>query len=324
MAHARLQWTDVIAPPAELCGRFEGLKRLMQAATYVRAGTRPIGPARIAAHFLRCAAHLDTFRDWFGNPRHGALQEALLRRPTLVNCVVHPYLNAGWSAERKLEVIAGHYAILDGRLGFLRFAATEVVALGQAPQGLHIRLDKPASYEHEGEVNISLFSAETRLYSLVFTLSQQGIQRVAYIGALQGMHSADALEIYRGLTHHMFGLRPRDLLVDAFRMLCVALGVTRILAVSDAARVSRNAYFSSSTQVYSSYDSAWIDAHALAVEENFFELNPARVERAIEDIPSRKRAQYRRRYAMLDDLCGQIAQSVQAASKADMRQREGN
>jgi uncharacterized protein VirK/YbjX len=236
--------------------------------------------------------------------------------------VVHPYLNADWSATRKLDVIAGHYAMLDGRLGFLRFAATEVVALGNTPQGLHICLEKPATFEHEGEVNISLFSDATRLYSLVFTLSQQGSQRVAYVGALQGLHSADALEIYRVLTHSMFGLRPRDLLVDAFRMLCVALGVTRILAVSDAGRVSSKAYFSSSTQVFSSYDSAWLDAQALPVEEHFFELSPTRVERSVEDIPSRKRAQYRRRYAMLDALQEQIVLSVHAASQADMRRRD--
>lgn len=322
MGHAQLQWTDVTAPPRKLSGRLDALKRLLQASTYVRPGTKPIGWVRIATHFMRCTAHLDTFRDWFGNPRHAALQEALLRRPTLVNCVVHPYLNADWSATRKLEVIAGHYAMLGGRLGFLRFAANEVVELGCTDEGLHIRMEKPASYEHEGEVNISLFSAETRLYSLVFTLSQQGIGRVAYIGALQGLHSDAALEIYRGLTHRMFGLRPRDLLVDAFRMLCVELGVTRILAISNAGRVSSNVYFSSSTQVHSSYDSAWLDAHAVAAEENFFDLGPARIERASDDIPSRKRAQYRRRYAMLDALQAQIRQAVATVSAADMHRRD--
>lgn len=322
MEHAQLQWTDVTARPGKLTGRLATLKRLLQASTYVRPGTKPIGWVRVATHFLRCTAHLGTFRNWFGNPHHAALQEALVRRPTLVNCVVHPYLNANWSASRKLEVIAGHYAMLDGRLGFLRFAASEVVELGCTDEGLHIRLDKPASYEHEGEVNISLFSGDSRLYSLVFTLSQQGKRRVAYVGALQGLHSEDALEIYRGLTHRMFGLRPRDLLLDAFRMLCVELGVTRILAISNAGRVSSNAYFSSSTQVYSSYDSAWLDAHAVAAEENFFELSPVRIDRTNDDIPTRKRAQYRRRYAMLDALHERISQAVQAASTADLRRRE--
>jgi uncharacterized protein VirK/YbjX len=322
MGHAQLQWTDLTTPPHQPCGRLEALKRLLQAATYVRPGTHPIGPLRIATHFLRCTAYLDTFRDWYGNPRHAALREALLRRPALVHCVVHPYLNAGWPVRRKLAVVAGHYAMLVGRLGFLRFAATEVVELARAPQGLHICLDKPGSFEHEGEVNISLFSAGTRLYSLAFTLSQQGAQRVAYVGALQGMHSADALEVYRSLTHHMFGLRPRDLLIDALRMLCMAIGVTRILTVSDAGRVSSQSYFSSSTQVFTSYDNAWLDAGAVPVEEQFFELSPQRCDRSIEDTPSRKRAQYRRRYAMLDAVQDQIGLAVQAASAADLHQRE--
>jgi uncharacterized protein VirK/YbjX len=298
-------------------GRLEVLRRLHQAAGYARPGTAAIGLRRTASHFLRCTPYLETFRDWFGNPANPALREALVLRPSLVTCVVHPYLNAGWSARRKLAVISTHYDLLRGPLGFLRFAPPVTIGLADVGGGVCIRLDKPGGYEHEGELVVNLFEGDVRLYSIVFTLGRSGAQRIAYVGGLQGLHSPAALEIYRTLTHRMHGLRPRDLLVSAFRSLCCALGVDTILAVTDARRVSTNAYFTSSTQVYTSYDSAWAENGGGAAHEGFIELSPHREHRAAEDIPPRKRAQYRRRYAMIDALAQQIGQKVQDLGRPD-------
>lgn len=309
------RWLHAI-DPADTCrlGRLEVLKRLLHATSYSRPGTQPVGLRHMATHYLRCCAHLETFRDWFGNPANPALQEALVQRPSLVTCVVHPYLNRHWPAERKLDVIATHYAMLDGRLAFLRFAPAASIALADAGEGIRIQLDKPGVFEHEGELAINIFNGDQRLYSLAFTLGQRNSQRVAYAGGLQGMSGVDALDIYRSLTHRMHGLRPRDLLVSAFRMLCLCLGVTRILAISDAKRVSSSAYFESSTQVFTSYDSAWIENGGVTADDGFFELGARLVPRATEDIPSRKRAQYRRRYAMVDALSKQIGRAVERAA----------
>lgn len=313
--HQWLQKTTL--PGHDMPGRAAVLLRLLHAAGYARPGTADVGLRHTVSHFLRCSLFLETFQDWFGNPANPALQEALARRPELVTCVVHPYLNSAWTAERKLGVISGHYQLLTSGLGFLRFAPPAFVVLADAGEGLQIRLDKPGKFVHEGELTINLFSGELRLYSLVFTLGQTGLHRVAYAGGLQGLHSPDALDIYRTLTHHMNGLRPRDLLVTAFRLLCAALGVRRILAISDQQRVSTDTYFESSNQVFSSYDSAWLDSGGVAVEDGFFELSPQVVHRPTEDIASRKRAQYRRRYALIDDLARQINAAVALATRAE-------
>ena len=295
-------------------GRLDALVRLLHAVGYSRPGTQAIGLRRMTTHFFRCASHLDMFCDWWGNPANPALQQALALRPSLATCVLHPYLHVDWSIARKVDVISKHYEMLRGRLGFLRFAPSSSIALAELGEGLQIRLDKPGKFEHEGELTINLFKGELRLYSLAFTLGQIGSQRVAYAGGLQGLGSSVALEMIRSLTHRMHGLRPRDLLVTAFRFLCLSLEATRILAISDAKRVSSSSYFKSSTQVFSSYDSAWSDSGGAAGDDGFFELSPHVVQRASVDIPSRKRAQYRRRYVMIDALSQQIDSAVRQAS----------
>lgn len=293
-------------------GRVEVLRRLLHASRHPRPEAAAIGPMRTLSHFLRSAAYLETFREWYGNPCNPALQAELAARPSLVTCVVHPYINASWAAERKLAVIAAHYGLLRGRLAMLRHAAP--LALADAGEGLTLQLEQPGKFAHEGESTLNLCSAGTRLYTLAFTIGEIGGRRVAYVGALQGMHSAGAVEIYHDLTRRLHGLRPRDLLVNAFRQFCAAQSVTRILAVGDAQRVSSSAYFEARDRVLSSYDAAWSECGGVAGDDGFFALEPQVIQRTAEEIPSRKRSLYRRRYAMLDALAQQIRRAVIAGA----------
>jgi uncharacterized protein VirK/YbjX len=286
------------------------LAALFRAASFARPGTPPIAIRHVLTHWCRCAAHLASFRAWMGDAGNPALQEMLALRPSIVTCVVHPYLHSGWPAQRKLETVAGHYALLQGRLSFLRVASWRAIGLADLGEGLQVHIDAPGKFEHEGQLVINLTRDHLCLYSLAFTLGQAGGRRVAYVGALQGLHSPDALPIYRTLTHRMHGLRPRDLLVTAFRALCLTLGFRQILAVSDHHRVSSNRYFASSAQVFASYDAAWLENGGIATADGFFALGACLATRNPEDIPSRKRAQYRRRYALVADLAAQIARSV--------------
>ena len=269
---------------------------------------------------LQCVArslpHWKTLRSWLGDPRHAALQEALARRPSLLRCAARPYVNDGWRPERRLEAVRTHYELLEGRLAFLRFDPARSILLGIAGGCVEVRLEKARWLEHEGELALSLFSDDTRLYSVAFTLGRCQARTVAYVGALQGLGRGDALDIYRALTRRMHGLRPRDLLIAAFRDVCLGLDVHEILAVSDAACVARSAYFTSKARLSSSYDRAWAENGGRVGSDGFFRLSPERVRRAMSELPSRKRAEHRRRYEMLDELGFQISRAVGRASAA--------
>jgi hypothetical protein len=105
------------------------LKRLLHAVAYSRPDAESIGTGRRLVHFVRCASHLESFRDWFGNPANPALQEAIALRPSLFTRVLHPYLNADWPITRRLATISRHYALLHGPLTFLRFAPSALIPL---------------------------------------------------------------------------------------------------------------------------------------------------------------------------------------------------
>ena len=304
--------------PVTRVGRLDALRRLALAVAASQPSADAISRTRLAlritGHFLRCAARLETFRHWFGDTENVALSEEIALRPSLVTHAIHPYLNAGWSVDRKLEVIGAHYALLNGALGFLRFASDDALILADFADSVSIRLEKLSKFKHEGELVVSLFWRGRRVYSLAFTLGTIDSQTVAYAGALQGLDSGNALDTYRSLTHRLEGMRPRDLLITAFRQLCASLGVARILVVSDRQRVCSHPYFKSSVQVFTNYDSAWIECGASICGDGFFELLPAVTRRLAHEIPTRKRAQYRRRYALLDICASQINHAVACAA----------
>jgi uncharacterized protein VirK/YbjX len=291
-------------------GRFDVLKQLLHAVSFSHPGTEKQSLRRIATHFVRCACHLGAFRGWLSDQANPALQETLALRPSLIMCVIHPYLNTDWRFEQKLEKITEHYRLLGGRFGILRFIPPAFIALAEVGEAIQIRLHKYVYDEHEGELTISLYRGDLLIYSLTFTLGQIGGEVVAYVGGLQGLRSSEALEIYRSMTHRMHGLRPRDLLVASFRLLCGFLGIARILAISDRKRICSNSYHNSGTQIVSSFDNAWIECGGVAVDDAFFELSPRLVQREAKDIPSRKRALYRRRYTMIDAMAQQIGDAV--------------
>lgn len=303
-------------PPSEnRPGRLGVLKQMLRAVSYSRPGEKKQLVRRVATQFARCAYHLEAFRDTFGDPANLALQETLALRPSLMACVIHPYLNVDWGFDQKLDAISGHYKLLNGRLGILRFPPLASIILADLGDATQIRLHNHLLFEHEGELTVSLFKSDQRLYSLAFTLGQIGADLAAYAGGLQGLRSPEAVEIYRSLTHNMHGLRPRDLLVTAFRLLCGSVGVARILAISDSKRICSNSYHSPWEQVFSSFDRAWIECGGVRMDDAFFELSPCLTQRSAKDIPSRKRAQYRRRYAMVDAIARQIGDTVVQAPR---------
>jgi uncharacterized protein VirK/YbjX len=289
---------------------------LAQLAKASHPGFAPKSLWRASRLFVGKMRWLGRVRSWYNDASNPALLEMLERRPELVCVIERPYVNTAWTARRRLDAIELHYRQVQGPLNFLRFAPEAPLHVGRLTEGeiaLDIVLEKPAWFVHEGEVSMSLFRGEQRLYSLVFVLGRsQNDKLTAYVGALQGIGDAQALDIYRQLTHGLHGLRPRDLLVNAFRMLSKHVGIERILAVSDSNSMARSSYFENK-KAHSSYDEVWLDHRGVRLDCGFFELSTTPARRAPDEIASRKRAQYRRRYEMLDALEAQMSTALGAA-----------
>jgi uncharacterized protein VirK/YbjX len=245
-------------------------------------------------------------RKWYGISDNPLLTLALKRFPLMSGMIYWPYINHRWPMKRRLAAIDQHFRMLGGSARIIAHATFEEVevALIEEYVGLRLVLDKAEWFLREGEIVLNLFVRDQRYYSIAFTIGLDAGQPLVLVGAIQGSNSEAAQGVYRDITHALHGMRPRDLLMVALKLLCGELGIRRIWAVSSDYRQHNSPYFGKShkEKVLVAYDEVWTEHGGTLLENGFFEI-PATVRyKDMSEIPTRKRATYRRRYQMLDKL----------------------
>lgn len=266
---------------------------------------------------IKALSYYGLLRPIINAPPGGALAKAIKARPETVGAVLWPYQCSAWDVRTRLCRIRGHYDAVDATdqvLSFPANATLNLLDLAEIEQGLRVTIDQPKWLMREGQLAISLFMVATRIYSLAFSLFQEADGRlVAVVGAIQGCGCEldDARGEYRRLTKAAHGMRPRDLLFEAFRMFCAEMGVNDIVAVADEYRHHRHRYFANEPNKCSAdYNEIWADRGGIRTNAMFYRFDPYRKQRPLAEIRPNKRAMYRRRYRMLDSLNEQLSKNV--------------
>jgi uncharacterized protein VirK/YbjX len=94
-------------------------------------------------------------------------------------------------------------------------------------------------------------------------------------------------------------MRPRDFLIETFRIYCRILGLDLILAIDDKNRIHRSEYFAEKTGILADYDKIWAERGGYRCDVAFFRLDVRKDERDVQSIPAKKRSMYQRRREML-------------------------
>jgi uncharacterized protein len=284
------------------------LARIWAASHPVCGGSGIIAVSRRVRFMLRSLAEYGALRPLLDAPPQSPLARLLRDRPEAIGAVVWPYQCSGWKAATRLDRIRDHYAVVEELGGPIDFAVDGVLPLVDLPEirdGLRVVLDQPMWFLREGQLAINLFLADTRIYSVVFSFFHHDGDIAAFVGAIQGRDVEGALGQYRELTKAAYGMRPRDLLIETFRMLCAILGVRHIFAVADQYRDYQSGYFGDPAAIkayVNNYDDIWADRGGQRVDPMFYRLDANPQQRELSDIPAKKRGMYRQRYAMLDAI----------------------
>lgn len=259
---------------------------------------------KIVAAWLR---NIDILKRVAVSDERSGLGRAIHERPQTLGIAVWPYVHADWALPEKANALIEHYRQLGKLAPTLDVPAQGslvVAALDDVRPGLSLIIDRSSWFSREGELVLNIFLKEQRIFSLAFSFGIDEKGPVARIGCIQGIRDDGILDVYRDLTKELHGLRPRDFIIDALRAVCLAVGVPRILAISDSKRQHRNAYFGSakSEKLEGDYDQIWLEQGGVAQSSGFFEFASDIEFRPMEDIASKKRSMYRKRYDFLSHL----------------------
>lgn len=238
------------------------------------------------------------------------LYNYLRARPEILEMVYGPYIAANWDARTKITRVVDHcetVAAIGGIIDFPPETVVDLIHLTSIGAEYRITLDQARWLLREGQLILSLWDGIDRIFHLGFSLSTQDGKRVAYIGGIQGRqqfpHEVDILNRYHLFTKAAFGSRPRDFLVEVFKIFCKSLNVTEICAVSDLNHPIRKIV----PGVELSYNEIWRERGGIDNGDGFFILPINLTRRSEESIPAKKRAMYRKRYSMLADIEKELA-----------------
>jgi uncharacterized protein len=273
---------------------------------FKRARTRRALPREILKAITSAAKNYRFIWSFLAAPTDSPLAQLLAHRPEIWEMVLTPYVSAHWGTSERLSRIIDHCKTIE-RLGPLFTAPWNgYVVLTSLPEigpSYRLMIDQPRWMLREGQSAISLWDKGDRLFTLSYCLSSDRGAVVAYVGGIKG--TPGMLERYRELTKSAHGMRPTDLTVELFRMICKSINIERIFCVSDQIRQDNSDYYlnrSGEAPVLRPLDPIWTARGAVLGEDGFFALPTTSLRRTSSDTARNKRTMYKRRYEMLDSI----------------------
>lgn len=243
----------------------------------------------------------------------------LLKMQGLLPAKPHrPYLRADLSVAQRAQALLDHYVTIDQldnvklRQLLLSPTSQQIAAMqGKSDEAFVIHCC-PGHFDREGEITLTLHYQTMNIASLSFSIIQEQGKRTLLIGGLQGPRKHITNDVIRDATKAAHGVFPKRLLMEAVFILAQQCGVQAITAVGDTTHVFRSLRYrhSKGDKFFASYSEFWLSLGGEARADELFTL-PLHMERkALEEIASKKRAEYRRRYALLDVLNTQVLQAA--------------
>ena len=310
VTYARAQSAS-LCPPAAAAGRpqVEPLFRRIIAYFFVEVRRVPIW--RTLKLFVATAWNARSVLRILSAAPDSALGQLLRFRPQILKRTSSLFLAASWNGKERLARIVDHCETVDRLGGLLKVPPNEmreVISLESIGPRFRFTLGQWHWMFGEGLLMLSLFEDQDEIYTLPFCLSSENGRIVAYIGGIQGRGTVEVLDRYKAFTKSAAGMRPRDFLIEAFRMLCRAVGVEEIRAVSDGNHAGKIR----GEPVVTSFNQIWLERGGTYNGNGFFMLPVERSRRPRENIPAKKRAMYQKRYLMLDSVEADMNAAVQA------------
>ena len=245
-------------------------------------------------------------------PGLAALAQA---HPSLLYKIYRPYANRQLACAARVDLLCGHYRFLwqAGARPLVEYVARRALVLAsiEGKDGATYRVQLTAIHDshREGDLCLRLTRDGVSLYLASFLFRPQPGGGAIALGALQGLRSAAGAQAVRDATRALHGCRPKNLMVAALRDFGDFFGCDHLSLVSNANRIALN--WRRRRHISCDYDQAWQELHALPSSDGNYRLpcGPCQMP-DLEQVASKKRADARRRGAMLVQLAADMRRQL--------------
>ncbi len=275
-------------------------------------------PAYRRKFMLRSLATPFATRRWLSVLARQPMLDALLHAQPGLPCRLHrPWLSVNISRKAALAALEYHYQHIERLLpdtlmqGHLtRQGSTLATLSGKNNAQYRLDLAAIADLDKEGETTVIFRDANgVVLAEMTFSLCEVDGQSALFIGGLQGAKAWVEHDQIQLATKACHGLFPKRLLLEAVCLLAQHFGVSQILAVSNETHIYRSWRYAKKKKdkLHADYDSFWESLGGEKDARGLYHMPLQIPRKSLEEIASKKRAEYRRRYELLESMTAQIA-----------------
>ena len=267
---------------------------------------------------------------------HGAMQELyawfetdddrraiLAENPFPMEQVTRAFFYAGSTFAERVALTRHHYELLQAWLHPEAFRTCSTF------HGLRIwQSEDDASWQtaltfapgqrKEGHLSLVMTAGGVSLYQMMFwlNLDKTGAPSL-FIGAMQGPNAANAKDLIKDITKRSFRYRTKNLILYMTQAVARSLGVQHIYAVTNDGYYAQN-HVRRDRKLKTDFGAFWEEAGGHpSSDPRFYELPLVEPRKTMEEVPTRKRAQYRKRFAFLDGIDAAIAANMAELCKHD-------
>lgn len=240
-------------------------------------------------------------------------------RPKLYFKPFRVYLSSKWKKKEKVKVIRDTYKLILASKHFTQVISDAPIEIAhfQLKDGIEafLKLGYDFKYRKEGELVLSFECEELGgvIAETAFSFEEiKSGQWACRIGCVQGHHKND-LYSAKAAQKLMHGLRPKSLIVFAVQEFSRALGFRAIFGAGDSIQAYRKKHFIHIPFLHKipfDYDAFWEESEGRLVKQGWYKLPLEPARKDIKDIKSSKRALYRRRYDLMDELSLKIGETA--------------
>lgn len=252
------------------------------------------------------------------------LHAVLEAHPVLFRPVMGPFLDVrATSARERIGRFAHDLQFTARKIRAtwpMFFAHGHVASLWRDPASdWSIEFSMNTDFPQEGLWRLSFVAPNRwRAFSLCFSVLPG--PRV-FVGNVQGGRpeaGTDGRCLIRASTRAFEGLRPPHVLLAVLRSLSGLWGIAEIVGVAHDNHLKGHSASRSAALVRFDYDQFWREAGGTRLADGNWMIPPASMTHSAEEIPSRKRAMYRRRAALLGTMhWAVVGSAVRAGADAD-------
>lgn len=227
------------------------------------------------------------------NPQLIPLLEA---RPNFNYPLAHRFLDKRFSATERLHKMCDNLLFLPQKLSHLPPLWEQKISFGEVIPDFELFLNINEHQPMEGFWALELRHKPTD--QLVYLLTFGKLDNALLIAVIQGPNFDGSKELVKQLTKDCHGLRPAYLMVEAMKALTSVLGYESLLGIPQ--KYQNKSRFVQSKRYVVDYDAIFAESNGKVGK--YWQLPLALESKKMDEIPSKKRSMYRKRYEMLENL----------------------